>query len=179
MALTRARVVAGSPAITRRTQLAIADVLGRPHDPAKTKSDAASMRGRLLRELPASGPWDVKLRPGGGIEVEFIAQTLQLVRGVCPDCQTTRVALAHLAGIGALPAADAAMLIRADRLWRTVQSMLRILLGRGAAEPPPSATGPLLRAIDPDLDLAGLRARLDATAADVRAAFISLVGDPN
>jgi len=177
MALTRARVIAGTPAITARTQQAIAGALFRPHDPAKTKGDAASMRARLLRELPPTGPWDVKLRPGGGIEVEFIAQTLQLVRGLCPECQTTRIALAHLASIGALSDEQAGMLTRADRLWRTVQSMLRILVGRSTQPPPASAMGPLLRAIDPGLDLAGLQASLDATAAEVRAAFISLVGE--
>ncbi len=177
MALTRARVVAGPPAIRARTERAIADALGRPHDPAQTRADAASMRARLLRELPAAAPWDVKMRAGGGIEVEFVAQTLQLVSGVHPGCQSTRVALAHLAGIGALPAADAAMLIRADRLWRTVQSMVRITVGRGAAELPPQAAEALLRAVGPGLDLAGLRATLEATAAGVRAAFLTLVGD--
>jgi hypothetical protein len=59
-----------------------------------------------------------------------------------------------------------------------VQSMLRILVGRGAAELPAAATGPLLHAIDPSLDLAGLRATLEQTAAEVRAAFVALVEEP-
>ncbi len=177
MALTRARVVAGSPALRARTERAIADALGHPHDPAQTRADAASMRARLLRELPAAGPWDVKMRPGGGIEVEFVAQTLQLVTGVRTGCQSTRAALAHLAGVGALPAAEAAMLIRADRLWRTVQSMVRITVGRGAAELPPQAAEALLRVAGAGLDLDALRATLEATAAEVRAAFLTLVGD--
>ena len=179
MALTRARVVAGPPAIRRRTERAIADALAEPRDPARTRANAASMRGRLLRELPPTGPWDVKLRPGGGIEVEFIAQTLQLTTGVAPDCQATPKALAHLAAIGAIAAAQADRLIAADRLWRTVQSMLRILVNRSTNDLPPSAVHPLLRAVGGGLDLPGLRATLDATAADVRAAFVSLVGDPN
>ncbi|HYZ64795.1 MAG TPA: glutamine-synthetase adenylyltransferase, partial [Acetobacteraceae bacterium] len=179
MALTRARVVAGTPAIRRRTEQAIADALARKQDPAQTRADAASMRARLLRDLPPSGPWDVKLRPGGGIEVEFIAQTLQLVHGVVPGCQSTRDALTHLSQIGAIRPEDASMLMRADRLWRTVQSMLRILLGRGTAELPASAMEHLLRAIDPDLDLPGLRASFESTAAEVRAAFIAYVGEPS
>jgi glutamate-ammonia-ligase adenylyltransferase len=177
MALTRARVAAGSPAIMRRTEQAIADALRHKQDPAKTRADAASMRARLLRELPPTGPWDVKLRPGGGIEVEFIAQTLQLVTGVGPGCQSTRVALTRLAEIGAIPADQAATLIRADRLWRTVQSMLRILVGRATTGLPRSAEEALLRNIDPALDLPGLRARIETTAAEVRAAFRSLVGE--
>lgn len=178
MALTRARVVAGTgPAMVRRTEQAITEALRFKQDPAKTRADAVSMRARLLRDLPPSGPWDVKLRPGGGVEVEFIAQTLQLVAGAARGGDSTRSALAQLAEIGALPQEQATALIRADRLWRTVQSMLRITIGRATKEPPPAAVEPLLRAIDPALDLPGLRATLDSTAADVRAAFVSLVGE--
>jgi len=180
MALTRARVVAGSPAMRRRAARAIAEALAHQQDPAKTLADAASMRARLQRELPPTGPWDVKLRPGGGMEVEFIAQSLQLVTGVAPFCQSTRVALAHLAAIGAVPPPQAECLIRADRLWRGIQSMLRILVGRTTAELPPAAAERLLRAIGleaRELDASGLRATMEATAAEVRAAFISLVGD--
>ena len=60
---------------------------------------------------------------------------------------TTRLALARLAKAGLLPAEDAALLIRADRIWRTVQGMLRITVGRGAKEALPEAFArPLLRA---------------------------------
>jgi len=178
MALTRARVVAGGPAIRARVERAIADAVAAPRDAAATRADAAAMRGRLLRDLPASGPWDVKLRPGGGLEVEFIAQTLQLVRGVRPGCQHTGVALRALADAGALPEADAAMLIAADRLWRTVQSMVRITVGRGATELPAPAVQALLRVCNAGVDLAALRATLDRTAAEVRAAFIRHIGVP-
>lgn len=183
MALTRARVVAGSPAIRARVEAAVAEALATAADPVRTRADAAAMRGRLLRELPPSGPWDVKMRPGGGIEVEFIAQALQLVHGVRPGCQATRAALRHLADEGGLPADTAAMLIRADRLWRTVQSMVRITVGRGADDLPPAAEEALLRVAGPQLGTPGLtlpqlRAALDAAAQDVRTAFTTLVGVP-
>ena len=105
----------------------------------------------MLRDLPPDGPWDVKLRAGGQIEVEFIAQVLQLMHAhetpaLCSP--TTRVALARLADGGELPADDAALLIRADHVWRTVQGMLRITVGRGAREALPDATAQaLLRAV--------------------------------
>ncbi len=179
MALTRARVVAGPPAIRARTEAAIAAALATPMDPAQTRADAASMRGRLLRELPPAGPWDVKMRPGGGIEVEFIAQALQLIHGVRPGHQATRAGLRYLADEGRLPPATAAMLIEADRLWRTVQSMVRITVGRGPAELPAAAAEALLRVAGaPGLALPELRATLDRTAQDVRAAFITFIGDP-
>ena len=179
MALTRARVVAGPPAIRARTEAAIAAALATPMDPGQTRADAASMRGRLLRELPPAGPWDVKMRPGGGIEVEFIAQTLQLIHGVRPGHQATRTGLRYLADERRLPQDTAAMLIEADRMWRTVQSMVRITVGRGPAELPAAAAEALLRVAGaPGLALPELRATLDQTAKDVRAAFINLIGDP-
>ncbi len=178
MALTRARVVAGGKAIRARVEAAIAEALAVPRDPAATLADAAAMRGRLLRDLPATGPWDTKLRPGGGIEVEFIAQTLQLVHGVRPGCQATRDGLHALAAAGNLSGTDAAMLTEADRLWRTVQSMVRITVGRGAADLPPPAAEALLHVTGGGLDLPTLRATMDATAAQVRAAFIRHIGVP-
>ena len=183
MALTRARVVAGSPAIRARVEATIAKALATAADPARIRADAAAMRGRLMRDLPPAGPWDVKLRTGGGIEVEFIAQALQLIFGVRPDCQATRAALRHLAADGRLPADTAAMLIRADRLWRTVQSMVRITMGRGAHDLPSAAEEALRRAVGqqlgtPGLALPQLRDALDATARDVRTAFVNLIGVP-
>ena len=39
-------------------------------DAGRIRADAASMRARMLRDLPPDGAWDVKLRAGGQIEVE-------------------------------------------------------------------------------------------------------------
>jgi len=185
MALTRARVVAGPPALRDRVEAAIAEALAHAGAAATIRADAAAMRARMVRELPPDGPWDVKLRPGGLIEVEFIAQVLQLVHAqTAPDlcCPTTRAALERLSAAGALPAEDAALLTRADRVWRTVQDMLRITAGRGAKEWLPEASvGPLLRAAAaagaPAVDVADLRATLDTLAEQVRAAFVRHVGE--
>ncbi len=180
MALTRARVVAcdcPTGEMAGLVERAVAAALAHDQSRARTKADAAQMRARLLREHPPTGPWDVKLRPGGMIDVEFIAQTLLLVCGVPPGLQHTADALAHLAAIGAIPAAEAECLIDADRLWRTIQSMLRILVGRTTAELPATAIAPLLRAANDAIDLDALRARMERTAADVGRAFQSLVGD--
>ncbi|MDT7950839.1 MAG: bifunctional [glutamine synthetase] adenylyltransferase/[glutamine synthetase]-adenylyl-L-tyrosine phosphorylase [Acetobacteraceae bacterium] len=179
MALTRARVVAcdcPTGDMTGTVEAAIAAALAHAQPADMTRSDAAQMRGRLLREHPPTGPWDVKLRPGGIIDVEFIAQTLLLVTGVPPGLQRTADALAHLAAIGAIPPGDAASLIEADRLWRTVQSMLRILVGRTTTELPSTGTAPLLQATGA-LDLSALHATMDETAAVVSRAFQTLVGD--
>jgi len=177
MALTRARVIAGPAVLRGRVQQAIAAAIA--DDASTVRADAAAMRARMLRELPPDGPWDVKPRPGGQIEVEFIAQVLQLLHaGTTPEVlhQTTREALRRLGEAGVLPKTDAALLIRADHAWRTVQGMLRITVGRDAGETLPEASArPLLRAMGAT-DLAGLRAELEALAVEVRGAFVRYVG---
>lgn len=183
MALTRARVVAGGAAMRARVEAAIALALNRPRDAATVRADAAQMRGRLARDLPPTGPWDVKLRPGGGMEVEFIAQVLQLVHGMRSGGQNTLVALEGLTAAGLLDAAEGQALVRADRLWRTVQSLLRITVGRATAALPAASVAALLgacarvEALPPTvLDLPGLHAIMDRTAGEVRAIFERRVG---
>jgi [glutamine synthetase] adenylyltransferase / [glutamine synthetase]-adenylyl-L-tyrosine phosphorylase len=181
MALTRARVVAASPALRIRIEAAIADALAQAGAAARIRADAAAMRLRMLRDLPPDGSWDVKLRAGGQIEVEFIAQALQLIHArEAPElCSpTTRVALKRLADAGKLPEQDAALLTRADHVWRTVQGMLRITVGRGAREELPDASAhALLRAVGEAVDLDALRATLDDLARQVRAAFVRQIGE--
>ena len=165
---------AGDPAA------AIAQALLAPHDPARTRMDAADMRRRLLRDRPAAGPWDMKHRAGGGMEVEFIAQVLQLTEHPTPIRQNTAEALAHLATIGALDTEEADTLIRADRLWRTVQSLLRITVGRAPAGLPPQAEAALLdaaaRIAGHPLDRPALDATLEAAARAVRTSFNLRIG---
>ncbi|MDB5415841.1 MAG: glutamine-synthetase adenylyltransferase, partial [Rubritepida sp.] len=76
MALTRARIVAGPTALARQIEAAVDAALTTPRDAAKVLADAAAMRARMLRELPADGPWDLKAMAGGLVEVEFIAQAM-------------------------------------------------------------------------------------------------------
>jgi glutamate-ammonia-ligase adenylyltransferase len=185
MALTRARVVAGPPALRKKVTAAINDAIAGAGEAAKIKGNAASMRARMLRDLPQDGPWDVKARAGGQVEVEFVSQTLQLVYattypGACSP--TTRIALRRLNEAGALADGDAALLIRADHVWRTVQGLLRLTVGREAREVLPETTlRPLLRALSAAgvdaVDLPGLRATLDELARAVRQVFVRQIGE--
>jgi [glutamine synthetase] adenylyltransferase / [glutamine synthetase]-adenylyl-L-tyrosine phosphorylase len=126
----------------------------------------------------------VKLRPGGQVEVEFIAQTLQLIHARAAPwiaSPTTRIAIKRLQRLGALSPADGALLIHADRVWRTVQGMVRITYGRAPVQTlSDTAAVALLRALSAAgldvVDLPALGATLDALAAKVRAAFIRHVG---
>ncbi|MEI7710887.1 MAG: bifunctional [glutamine synthetase] adenylyltransferase/[glutamine synthetase]-adenylyl-L-tyrosine phosphorylase [Rhodospirillales bacterium] len=185
MALTRARVVAGPAGLRAKVEAAIAVAVVDAGDPATIRSDAAAMRTRMLRDLPPDGPWDAKLRPGGQIEVEFVGQALQLVHArTHPTVRhpTLRVALRRLGDAGLLPKADMAVLIHADHAWRTIQGMLRILVGREVGEVLPDASArPLLaaaRAANLEAtDATGLRAALDELAQQVRAIFVRHIGE--
>ena len=183
MALTRARVVAGPPALCRRIAAAIAHAITQAGPPDRIRADALAMRRRLLKDLPATGPWDVKLRLGGQIDVEFIAQTLLLLHAPAHPklaSPTTRIVLARLNETGLLPAQDAALLIHADHVWRTTQGILRVTYGRAPTDGlSPAATTALLRALANHVDavdLAGLHATFDNIAGGVRAVFTRHVG---
>jgi [glutamine synthetase] adenylyltransferase / [glutamine synthetase]-adenylyl-L-tyrosine phosphorylase len=164
-----------------QVEAAISEALTHGYDSGRIRADAAAMRARML---PPEGPWDVKHRPGGLIDVEFIAQVLQLLHvRERPDLATptTRVALANLRRAGLLSTSDAELLILAERIWRTVQGMLRITVGRAAIEALPEVSAePLLRATAAAglevVDLPELSSSLDKLAGEVRAAFARLVG---
>jgi glutamate-ammonia-ligase adenylyltransferase len=185
MALTRGRVVAGPPRLRALVEEAIAEAIAAAGDPARIRADAAAMRARMDRDLPTDGAWDVKQRPGGLIDVEFVAQALQLVfaaENPAVRSPNTCETLHRLAEAGKLDAADAALLVHADRVWRTLQGMLRITVGRASqGELPEASLRPVLRAVASTgvaaADLPTLRATLDALAREVRAAFVRLVGE--
>ncbi len=184
MALTRARVVAGPVSLRRRVGAAIAEALQHPAAAQAVLDAAVAMRVRLARDLPPAGRWDVRLRAGGQIEVEFVAQALQLAHaGRRLFDPTTRLALGKLARAGVLPKTDAALLIRADRIWRTVQGLLRITQGRSpVADVPQASARPLLRAAiaagatGKMADTTDLLASLDVLAQDVRDIFQRVIG---
>jgi glutamate-ammonia-ligase adenylyltransferase len=179
MALTRARVVAGPPELRARVETAIRAALAAAGPDGRVRADVAAMRARVARDLPPRGPWDAKLRDGGLMEVEFIAQGLSLTR---PEAArpATRDALVTLAGAGVLGCAEAGALIRADLIWRTVQGMLRLTEGPAPpAQPSAASMQALLRAmaaIGTPVDADGLSATLDAVAAEVRDSFLRAFG---
>jgi glutamate-ammonia-ligase adenylyltransferase len=185
MALTRARPIAGPPTLRRRIAEVLRAGITRPGAAEVALADATAMRRRMLRDLPPEGPWDVKAMAGGLIEVEFVAQALQLRHGAeRPEilATTTRIALARLAKAGLLPAEEAATLIRADALWRTITGLVRLTIGKShaAALPGPAALA-LLRAVaplvdTPPVDLPAFRAQMAEMAGEVRAIFERRVG---
>jgi glutamate-ammonia-ligase adenylyltransferase len=82
------------------------------------------------------------------------------------------MALRGLADIGVLTPEDAEGLVEADRLWRTIQGMLRMTVGRVEGQTLPlAAAEPLLAATGGDADVESLLARMDGVARWVHAKF--------
>jgi len=96
MALCRARPIFGSPAARERVSAMIDDILRMPRDRAKIATDAAKMRAEMRHHKPSHGALDVKLGPGGLVDLEFAVHVLQLTRHVGLDTRL-EVALEELA----------------------------------------------------------------------------------
>ena len=82
MALCRARPVFGSVPVREEAAALIADILRMPRDFDNVASDATRMRADIQRHKPPRGPLDVKLGPGGLVDLEFAVHVLQLTTHV-------------------------------------------------------------------------------------------------
>ncbi len=178
MALTRARPVAGDAALIAAVEEEIEAVLAAPRDAKKVRADARDMRKLIATEKPPRDAWDVKLVPGGLIDLEFIAQvavltgrikgeerlasTIETLRALAPDFCSRKVQ---------------DELVAAHDLYSSMTQILRLCL-TGPFDPddvPPGLADLLLRTTDlPDLKV--LEAHLEETAARVSGHFRKLIG---
>ena len=134
------------------------------------------MRQRLLRDKPAKTIWDLKLRDGGLIEIEFIVQVLQLILGeqLSPN---TGEAIVQLRTRGALTPDDAGLLAQAHEDYAALTQLIRA--AHGAGFDPETASEPFaerLAAACEETDLDGVQHRLDRHTREVRQAFEIYVG---
>jgi glutamate-ammonia-ligase adenylyltransferase len=180
MALTRARVVSASPAFSTRVNEVIRSVLARPRDTESIAADVVEMRGAIAQEKGDGNRWDLKYAAGGLVDLEFIAQYLQLVYAAAMpeilDTSTTRVFdKAHRLGV--LATEDAEVLRPAIQLYQNLTQILRLCLNApfDAKTATPGLTTLLARAADvPDFAL--LEAFVAETQAKVRRSFVRILG---
>ncbi len=182
MALTRARVIAAEDGLARRIETAIRDVLTRERDAAKLVADVADMRGRIAREHRSDDQWAIKHYRGGLVDIEFIAQYLQLRHAAShPEvlAANTTDALSQLADARVLDRRVADELIGAMHLWRKVQGVLRLSFGAefDEARAPEGARAVLARAAGAG-DFVELKERIVTTAAGVHRHFADLIEKP-
>jgi glutamate-ammonia-ligase adenylyltransferase len=180
MALTRARVVSASPAFAARIEAAIHDVLCRRREAPAIAADVVEMRATIAKEKGDADPWELKYAAGGLIDIEFIAQYLQLVHAATlPDILDTSTArmLDRAAHAAVLEAEDAEVLRPAVSLFHGLTQILRLCLP-GAFDPKSANAGVLaLLARAADLpDFPALQAHVLETQRQVRESFVRILG---
>ena len=177
MALTRARVVwSNAPAFAADVDLAIESALRQPRDAGVLARDVREMRALIAQEKPATGLWDMKLAPGGLVDIEFAAQFLQLAHAPAggPLRAGTADALEALAAAGL--AGSVGPLLEAWTLQQNLTQMLRLALGDGddPADQPEAFRRKLARA-GGARDFRSLSARLTRARKTALEAFDRLV----
>ena len=179
LALSRARVIGGPASLRGQIDETIAAVLSAPRDRAAVAADVRTMRARIADEKGTTDIWDLKQVRGGLIDLEFIAQFLQIVSAAKhPEVldQNTEIALAKLAAAGALAPGDAEILVPAARLYHNLTQVLRLCLDKPfVPEEAPRALKDLLARASEMPDFATLEATLNDTLGAVHEAFGRIV----
>ncbi|MBA2589817.1 MAG: hypothetical protein H0U98_14475 [Alphaproteobacteria bacterium] len=153
MALTRGRLVAGPLGLRARVAAEIRRRLVQARAPALIISDARDMRARMAETFPGRNVWDLKHAPGGLVDIEFLAQGLQLVHAQTqPEILNTNTvaALYNLKAAGFLAPADADALIASAGLQHALTQVLRIALDEtpNIEEATPGLKALLTRAVE-------------------------------
>jgi [glutamine synthetase] adenylyltransferase / [glutamine synthetase]-adenylyl-L-tyrosine phosphorylase len=179
MALTRARVISAAPEFRARIERIIRDVLTRRRDAASVANDVVEMRRAIALEKGEDDVWDLKYAAGGMVDIDFIAQYLQLVHAADKpgilDVSTLHV-LDNAARLGVLPQAAAEVLRPAARLYHDLTQILRLCVTERFK--PETAGEDLLRIMaraGDAPDFSSLEARVKETQTDVRRVFRELL----
>ncbi|TIR76674.1 MAG: tryptophan--tRNA ligase [Mesorhizobium sp.] len=173
MALARARAIGGDAALCAEVEDEVAAVLAQPRDGAKVKADASEMRALIDTEKPPRDLWDIKLIPGGLIDLEFIAQVAVITGAVEAGRRATATAevLARLAPGYAAPDVRQE-LCEAWRLYLALTQMIRLCLtGEFQRDDVPPGLSDLLLAATDLPDFGVLEAHLKETSRKIRKDF--------
>ena len=137
LALTRARPVFGSAKGRAALSTILTETLERPRDFPELARNAVKMRGDIAKHKPSAGELDVKLVPGGLVDLEFLIHVTQFQYNMAfsPDL---RAALDQLVAAGHLHAD----LIAAHDLITRFLIVSRLVSPKSTE--PPEATRPLV-----------------------------------
>lgn len=181
-ALTRARVVCAEGDLGENLEAAVRSVLTARRDASDLASDVAEMRERMRVEHGVDDIWSVKHILGGIVDIEFVAQYLQLKHAAeTPEILAGDTAAAFaVAGEKGLIATDVASeLVNATILWRNLQGILRLTVEGGFSED--GAAMALKRVITRAcgaVDFETLKQTIETTAAKSAALYQAFFGTP-
>lgn len=137
LALTRARPVFGSDAARAALGAILIETLERPRDFDELARNAVKMRGDIAKHKAPASELDVKLVPGGLVDLEFLIHVTQFRHNMAFD-PDLRAALEQLVTAGHLPGE----LLTAHDLITRFLIVLRLVSPKSTE--PPEATRPLV-----------------------------------
>jgi glutamate-ammonia-ligase adenylyltransferase len=136
------------------------------------------MRELMAKERPPEGFWDMKLSPGGLVDIEFAAQYLQIAHAAegGPLAVHTAEALTAAGAAELAPPRLLAALVTAWGLQQNLSQVLKVALADGAdpAAEPKRLQSVLARAGDAR-DLRALTAQIKRARDQAHAAFVAVV----
>ncbi|MHA1559286.1 MAG: DUF294 nucleotidyltransferase-like domain-containing protein, partial [Alphaproteobacteria bacterium] len=183
MALTRARLVAGDKNLIAEAAGAVTKILKAKRDPNKLISDVLEMRKLIEDEKSAAGPWDIKLARGGLVDIEFIAQYIQLRYAVDYPAlleSETEMSLVAAKEAGLIPERHAAILLPALRLYQTLIQTIRLCVDEPfRPDEVPVGLRELLARVAEFPDFVHLEAHLIDTEASVLTVFTDTLRQRN
>ncbi|WP_413992816.1 bifunctional [glutamine synthetase] adenylyltransferase/[glutamine synthetase]-adenylyl-L-tyrosine phosphorylase [Labrys okinawensis] len=180
MAMTRARPIAGDVALGEVIRGTIAEILTVRRDPAKIHKDVIEMRTLLEKEKGGRGTWDLKNTAGGLVDIEFIAQTLQLLHAAdhpqMLDTNTGR-ALDKALEAGVLANTAHERLSEAWRLYTALSQAIRFCVGGNLDPDKTSEAGKaLLCRVAECSDFDELNSLIAVTQTRIREIFRQVIG---
>ncbi len=186
MALTRARIVCGDESLAAEAKAIIREVLSTKSDANKITNDVAEMRALIEEEKPPRDIWDLKLVPGGLIDIEFIAQYLRLMAPLRTSDKDRAVDTYGLSTAEALKVLGDDLPARADldacrealRLFTELSQIIRLCVEGDfdAKDAPTGLVERICRAGDCP-DLRSLEGEVKRSAQEVRGVFKRVVGE--
>ncbi|MCB1470785.1 MAG: bifunctional [glutamine synthetase] adenylyltransferase/[glutamine synthetase]-adenylyl-L-tyrosine phosphorylase, partial [Rhizobiaceae bacterium] len=177
MALTRARPVAGDQTLARAIDAEIVAVFEKKRQFSKIAQDAVEMRALIEEEKPPKDFWDIKLTPGGLIDLEFIAQVARLT-GKLENMTPTTSTAQTLRNLAPSFASDQVRsdLVDAYSLYLALTQMIRLcLIGPFDRDDVPKGLADLLLRVADLPDFSVLEAHLQETSQTVREHFDRLL----
>ncbi|MBV9053900.1 MAG: bifunctional [glutamine synthetase] adenylyltransferase/[glutamine synthetase]-adenylyl-L-tyrosine phosphorylase [Hyphomicrobiales bacterium] len=182
LALTRARPVAGDPALCRLVAASIRRIVSLKRDPARLAADVGAMRRLLASEKGDDDAADLKNMRGGLVDIDFCAQFLMLAHaGRHPTllAPSIEASLTEAAARGLLAKIHARTLIGARSLFTELLQRERL---RSTEAAPMNWSDPsILRNMARDLGLASgsaLARKVETLRAEVREVYEAVIADP-
>jgi len=180
MALTRARVVYANESLRAKIEPLIDTLLREHRDAEAVLNDVAEMRRRLANEFPGTGTWSLKYVRGGLLDLEFIAQALQLTTASKMPSVLHRPTASVFEELGATSHIDsvaASYLAETTRLFQDIEGLFRLCLeGPPTDENIPAGLARALIRVANMPDLANLKAELAARQHAVLESYEQIVG---